>query len=140
MKPGDVIIRSKVIVPIDGDRVNFSISDERDRFTVVEGKADIKGCILARDHRGEIHCVNPRIFTVIYTLEETVAKKMMDPEPAKFIPVDFAEVEQNIHQAIAQSMAAEMDKSIIESFLPTASSKGAKAFGKVYGFATGNEE
>lgn len=139
MKPGDVIIRSKVIVPIDGDRVNFSISDERDRFTLVEGKADIKGCILARNHRGEIHCINPRLFTVLYTLEELVAKKMMEPEPARFILVGD-EVEQDIHHAVAQSIAAEIDKSIMESFLPTASSKGAKAFGKMFGFSTGNEE
>lgn len=140
MKPGDVIIRSKIVVPIDGNGVDFSISDERERLTVVEGKADIKGCILARDYRGEIHCVNPRLFQILYTLEETVAKKMMEPEPVKFVPVDFAEVEQKIHSAIAQAMAVDIDRAIMDSFLPTASGRGAKTFGKIYGFATGNEE
>ena len=137
MKPGDIIIQPDKVMYSPS---NISISSVNDELTVIEGKADIKGCILAKDQQGDIHCINPKLFEVLYTLEEVVAKKMLEPEIMKFKPVDHAEMVRRIHDSIGRAMALNLDNEIMNSMLPTASSKGAKVIGKIVGLATGNEE
>lgn len=70
MKPGDIIERK------DGSAVHpFDTI-----LMVIDGKADIEGCILVKDGMGEVRCINPALFKVKTPLEERVAKKMLDPE------------------------------------------------------------
>jgi hypothetical protein len=137
MKPGDIIIQPG---KVGYSSLEMSISDTRDHLVIIEGEADIKGCILAKDQQGEIHCINPKLFEVLYTLEEVVAKKMLEPDVMKFKPVDHAEMVRRIYDSIGRAMALDLDNEIMNSMLPTASSKGAKVVGKIVGLATGNEE
>lgn len=108
MKIGDVVIlKGKVVEKECG-----SISSKGDHLTLIEGKADIGGCVLAKDWRGEVHCINPDLFEVVWTREEEVARKMMDPEPVQFKPVSLPEIEQRLLQSMAQMVSVNLDKEI----------------------------
>lgn len=111
MRPGDVVVLKTKIVEGAFDR--WSVSMTSDCITLIEGKAHIDGCVLARGHKGEIHCINPDLFEVLYTAEEAVAKKLMEPEPVQFEPVSHDKVMSRLHQAMAKAMAVNLDDMII---------------------------
>lgn len=129
MKPGDVVVLKGTII-YDG---GITIPDKSDRLTIIEGKADIGGCILAKDWQGEIHCINPDRFDLVWTAEEAVAKKMMEPPIMQFKPVSYAEVEQRLHQSIAKAMAINLDDAIMNGMLATADEKGTKQIAEQLG-------
>ena len=129
MKTGDVVIlKTKIVESKDG---LWSASSNVDGLTIIEGKADIGGCVLARDYRGEIHCVNPDLFEVVWTAEEAVAKRLMEPEP--FIPVSHEEVMSRFHQALAKAMAVNLDNEIMNSMISTANAEVAKRLARHLG-------
>jgi hypothetical protein len=88
------------------------MSSKGDHLTLIEGKADIGGCVLAKDYQGEIHCINPDLFEVLWTAEEMVARKMMEPEVMQFKPVSAPEIAQRLLQYVAQMGSVNLDKEI----------------------------
>jgi hypothetical protein len=74
MKPGDIIERKSGIEPNPLDRI----------LLVIEGEPDVKGGILAKNGRGVVRCIDPHLYRVNTTLEERVAKKMMDSDPPEW--------------------------------------------------------
>jgi hypothetical protein len=113
MKPGDaVILKGRVIEKEDRPGFLWSMSSKGDHLTLIEGKADIGGCVLAKDYQGEIHCINPDLFEVLWTAEEMVARKMMEPEVMQFKPVSAPEIAQRLLQYVAQMGSVNLDKEI----------------------------
>lgn len=141
MKPGDIVIaKSKIVEAADqAGAPLYTVSAKNDTLTLIEGKADIEGCILAKDIRGEIHCINPSLFEIVYTLEEAVANRLKEPE-MQFVTVSFEEVHTKMLDAMGKAMAIDLDKTIMDSLLPTASSKGAENLARQVGLVSGNEE
>jgi len=129
VKIGDVVIlKGKVVEKEWG-----SISSKGDHLTLIEGKADIGGCVLAKDWRGEVHCINPDLFEVLWTREEAVARKMMEPDVMQFKPVDHAEMQRRLWSSIAGNIAASIDNAIINGMLSTADEKGTKQIARQLG-------
>ena len=125
MKIGDVVVlKGKVIEKEDRPGVLWSMSSTNDYLTLIEGKADIGGCILAKDYKGEIHCIRPDLFEVVWTQEEVVARKMMEQDVMQFKPVSAPEIEQRLLQSMARMLSKNIDDEIINGTPPGA--KGGK--------------
>lgn len=135
MKPGDVVVLKARIVEGTGGGViaKWSASSTNDYLTLIEGKADIGGCVLAKDYKGEIHCINPDLFELVWTQEEAVARKMMEPPIMQFNPVSHDEVMARFHQSIAKAMAINLDDAIMNGILPTADEKGTRQIARQLG-------
>lgn len=129
MKPGDVVIRKGKVV----EKEWGSVSSRGDHLTIIEEKADIIGCVLAKDYKGEIHCINPDLFEVLWTQEEAVARKMMEPPIMQFKPVSASDVEQRLMSAMAGAMAQSIDDAVMNGMLPTADKKGTEQIRKMSG-------
>lgn len=144
MKPGDVVVlKGRIVEGTDGEViVKWSAASTNDYLTLIEGKADIGGCILAKDNRGEIHCINPDLFELVWTQEEVVARKMMEEHEVRFEARRMAvqgpiftdpNIEQHLYDAMTKSLAQSIDDAVLNGMLSTADKKGTKQIRKMLG-------
>lgn len=122
MKPGDVVILKKGLAynRVGSTFGEYLSEDDKPLLTLIEGKADIGGCVLAKDAEGKVRCINPALFDVKWTREEVVAMKMMDDPrirpPQTFVPVSPpvpTGFTQAIHDVMARAVAESFDDEII---------------------------